>query len=123
MIVLVVEDSEVVRKQLVDLIHEAADPVETLEAATPKEAMLLLRARAPHVMLLDLALREGNGFEIMDRMKVEGHTTPVVVLTNHATASFRKLCLRAGARYFFDKALEFEKAVAAIGQLGRDAAN
>ena len=123
MTVLVVEDSDVVRERLVKMFHEAIDPVETLEATTPEETILLLRAQAPQVVLLDLALRDGNGFEVLDRMKAESITTPVVVLTNHALPRFRELCLKAGARYFFDKSLEFEQAAAAVRQLGRGAEN
>jgi DNA-binding NarL/FixJ family response regulator len=121
--VLVVDDSKVVRERLVHLIHELPGPVETLEAATARDAMLLLRARAPKVMLLDLELEEGSGFDVLEAMRAENRTTAVVVLTNHAWHQIRKACLRAGARYFFDKSLEFEQAVAAVGELAREGQN
>jgi DNA-binding NarL/FixJ family response regulator len=122
--VLVVDDSKVVRERLVHLLHELPGPLETLEAVTARDAISLLRARAPNVMLLDLELESGSGFEVLEAMRAEDlTTTAVVVLTNHAWHQIRKACLCAGARYFFDKSLEFEQAVAAVGELAREGQN
>ncbi len=36
-------------------------------------------------------------------------TIVFVVLTNHANPQYRRLCLEAGASWFFDKSTEFRK--------------
>lgn len=118
--VLLVEDSKVVSERSANLLREQLPPpVEVLQAATAEDAMLLLRAWAPDAVLLDIQLAEGSGFDVLEKMRAENLTIPVVVLTNHSTPQYRERCLQAGARAFFDKSLEFDSAVAAVGQLAR----
>jgi DNA-binding NarL/FixJ family response regulator len=47
---------------------------------------------------------------------------PIVtmVLTNHSGPAFRAACQRAGARYFFDKTVEFERARDTIVRLANE---
>ncbi len=117
MTILLIEDSKVAREQLAKLLRERfPPPLEILEAATVADAMMLLRERAPDAALLDLQLDEGTGFDLLEQMRAERIAVPVVVLTNHATLQHRERCLQAGARAFFDKSLDFERAVLAVGQ-------
>jgi hypothetical protein len=39
------------------------------------------------------------------------------VLTNHANPQYRRLCLEAGANWFFDKSTEFRKIKGVISGL------
>ena len=121
MTVLLVEDSEVVREGLVNLLRQHLPaPVDILHATNPEDALLHLRAWAPHVVLLDLQLEQGNGMDVLEVMKAENITAPVVVLTNHSLPQVRQRCLQAGARCFFDKSLEFDLAVAAVRALAKE---
>lgn len=43
-----------------------------------------------------------------------------MVLTNHSRASFRQVCMAAGAGYFFDKTGEFGLARNTIEQIARE---
>lgn len=71
-------------------------------------AMSLIRRELPHVVVLDLRLNEGTGFDVLRRMRHMQLTTKVFVLSNLAQESIKEECLAEGATACFDKALEFE---------------
>jgi DNA-binding NarL/FixJ family response regulator len=75
-------------------------------------------------VIIDLHLRAGTGFDLLNRLK----GTPAlssklvkVVLTNFATAGFSPALRVARADYFFDKSLEFDRAIDVLDDLARHA--
>lgn len=71
----------------------------------------------PHILVTEVILRGGHGFQLLDLL-ASNHLRPaVVVLTNHPTSFNRARAATAGARYFFDKSSEFDEAVRAVGRL------
>lgn len=118
MTVLLVENFNAVRDRFANLLREQLPaPVQILEADTAGDAMVLFRTEAPDVVVLDLQLEQGSGFDALEKMRTENPTIPVVVLTNYATPQYRERCLQLGARAFFDKSFEFDRAATAVGHL------
>ena len=101
---LVVEDNEVQRNAIVELIGGEGD-VEITAASTGEEALSILRERHFDCMVLDLGLPDMSGFEFIKRIKDELniHDTPIVVLTACAFASDRERALGAGCDSFLAK--------------------
>jgi CheY-like chemotaxis protein len=79
--VLIVEDSENVRKSYVDLLSGAG--YEVLEAAEGKKALEIIKNQRPDLILLDLLLPEVNGFQILTKLKAhqQMRQIPVLVLS------------------------------------------
>ena len=79
--VLIVEDSENVRKSYVDLLSGAG--YEVLQAAEGREALEIIKNQRPDLILLDLLLPEVNGFQILAKLKVhqQMRQIPVLVLS------------------------------------------
>jgi DNA-binding NarL/FixJ family response regulator len=119
--VLVVDDSAAVRQRLLSWLGESTR-IEVREAVHPRDALARLRATAADLVLLDLHLgpvagsRCGGplGLDLIGRIKRALPRVLVVVLSNAASESHRRECLRLGADYFFDKSLEFERAIELI---------
>ena len=74
-------------------------------------------------MIIDLHLRSGTGFDLLSRLKGASALSGLkkVVLTNFATPAFRQRCASLGADYFFDKSLEFDRAINVLDDLARHA--
>jgi two-component system response regulator DevR len=72
-------------------------------AATAEGAMAAFASGQPDVVILDLVLQAGSGFEVLLRIKERAPTCRVMVFTRHDEESFRKRCLAAGADYFLSK--------------------
>jgi CheY-like chemotaxis protein len=79
---LIVEDNEVQRKAIAELIGGESD-VEITTASSGEEALAMLRDRHFDCMVLDLGLPDMNGIDFLNRMKNELNIedVPVVVYT------------------------------------------
>lgn len=57
----------------------------------------------PDVVVLDLKMPGGSGFDVLREVKRERPSVRVVVLTNHAGAEYRERCITLGADFFISK--------------------
>ncbi len=107
--VFIVEDSASIRARLTDLLGDIDGLQIVGEAETPIDAIDgILRSR-PAWVVLDFQLRGGTGVDVLRAVHPTAPDIMFVVLTNHPTAQYRRLCLGAGASWFFDKSTEFTK--------------
>ena len=116
--VYIVEDSGIIQRLLASAIVATGAEVSGCSAEA-QPAIGELFALQPDLILIDLGLASGSGFDVLkalqDHSLVPGAVK--VVLTNYADAEYRNLCVRLGADRFFDKSLETSQAVALIGEL------
>lgn len=106
---LIVDDSILLRERLAEKLL-SFDSVEVIgSVGCAAEAYTVLSTEHPDMVVLDIQLQDGNGIDILKKIKQLYKNTVVVMLTNHAYPAFRAKCLQAGADYFFDKSTEFEK--------------
>jgi len=75
---LIVDDHELVARAFANVIRQHA-PVEI--APTIREAEAALRQRAWCGVVLDVALRDGNGLDLLARLRKRGDRVPVLVAT------------------------------------------
>jgi CheY-like chemotaxis protein len=104
--VLLVEDSAVLTRRLVDLLSEPGRIDIAAQAATQSEAVSRLQEGAFDVLVVDIELAEGNGVAVIRhaRQFYPPDAQPlIVVLTNYASDFVRDHCFAAGADYFLDK--------------------
>jgi two-component system, NarL family, response regulator DevR len=107
--VYVVDDSALLRQRLLGLLAEL-DRVEVIgEAEDRDQAIIEVTKLKPHVVILDIQLREGNGIEVLTQIKQVQPSPTVIMLTNYPYPQFREKSMAAGADYFFYKATEFAK--------------
>jgi CheY-like chemotaxis protein len=104
--ILLIEDSAVLSRRLVDLLSEPGRVSVTAQAATQSEALLRLQEATYDVLVVDIELAEGNGVAVIRQVRqlYPPEAQPlVVVLTNYASDFVREHCFAAGADYFLDK--------------------
>ncbi|MFU2488079.1 EAL domain-containing protein [Thauera sp. WH-1] len=102
--IVVVEDSALVREHLLALLGAQPGLEVVGHASGEDEALRLIAAQRPDVVLLDLALSPGSGLSLLKRV----HATPglaprMLVLTNQPADPYEALCTAAGADGYFDK--------------------
>jgi DNA-binding NarL/FixJ family response regulator len=107
--VFIVEDSPSIRSRLVEMVGEIDGVSVVGEADTPADAVAGIKATKPHCVVLDFQLIGGTGVDVMRAVHPESPEIGFVVLTNHASAQYRRLCQAAGADWFLDKSAEFGK--------------
>jgi DNA-binding NarL/FixJ family response regulator len=115
--VLLVEDSALLRETLTEILSGFPGLVFEGVASTQAGAISLLQQKQFDMMIVDIELAQGNGFEVIKATRADSYPydKPVcVVLTNHAHNEYRELAKRLEVQYFFDKSMDFEEAIETI---------
>jgi|SRR5271156_4750234 len=107
--VFIVDDSTSIRERLTDLLDDI-DGIEVVgEAETPADAIAGILKLKPAWVVLDYQLCGGTGVDVLRAVHPTAPDVAFVVLTNHPTPQYRRLCIEAGARWFLDKSTEFSR--------------
>ena len=115
--VMLVEDSVLIRQALTDALASSGVALFDGFASTSQEAIALLRTRRFDMIVVDIELAHGTGFDVLqDINKADFPYPPPVsmVLTNHAYVIYRHRANALGVKYFFDKSMHFDEAIEAI---------
>jgi two-component system response regulator DesR len=111
--VFLADDSALIRRRVAALLADRAMAI-VGEAATPQASIDGILAAAPDVVVLDCQLEGGSGLQVLHAVLAARPATAFVVLSNNASAPYRKRYLGAGAQTFLDKACEFDQLAAAV---------
>ena len=104
--VLIVDDHEVVRHGLRQLLEREADMEVIGEAGSGLDAIGLAEAKRPDVVLLDAKLGDIDGPDVCRRVLTVSPATSVVVLTGYVHEGVVLQCLAAGAKGYLIKDVE-----------------
>jgi DNA-binding NarL/FixJ family response regulator len=122
---MVVDDQALVRQGLCALLASAPGVQVVAEAGDGEQALPLLAAAAPDVLLLDVRMPRCGGVELLRRLRAQGAVPPTLVLTTFDDEEELLELLALGARGYllkdvpFSQLLEALRAVAAGGSLVR----
>jgi len=112
--VLLVDDHDVVRRGLASLINAEHDLYVCGEADGVQAAMAAIARTSPRLVLVDMSLREGDGFELLRRMSAETPDVLALVLSMYDETVYAERALRAGARGYVRKVDVAETVLTAI---------
>jgi DNA-binding NarL/FixJ family response regulator len=101
--VLLVEDHPVTREGLRTAIECQVDMRVAGESATWRGALALALELAPDVLVLDLNLPDGNGWNLLEQLRSLGALPPTLVLSVCDEAVYARRLLQAGARGYLMK--------------------
>jgi DNA-binding NarL/FixJ family response regulator len=109
-----VEDSALIRENLVGFLHDVADADVVACASTEEEAVHWLHQHRDEwdLTIVDLFLERGNGLGVVRACRDRAENQKVVVLSNYATSEMRLRSEELGADAFFDKSAELDQLVA-----------
>ena len=117
--VLVADDHAVVRRGLVQILNEAPDMTVTDEACTGREVLRLLRESNPDALVLDIAMPEGGGLEVLQQLQTLKPDLPVLVLSVYSERQYAIRALKAGATGYLTKESAPEELITAIRRVAR----
>ena len=117
--VYIVEDSPVLRERVIESLEETGNSRIVGSADTEDDAVSGIIDSVPDAVVLDIQLREGNGLNVLRRLRnIDLEVRPlVIILTNYNYPEFRYRAMTAGTDYFFDKATELHRVAEIIGAL------
>lgn len=106
--IVVVEDSAVIRKHLVSLLLSIPGVSVIGEAESEHEAVEMILLLYPDVVMLDVNLSPGSGFNVLKALGKAGSTSEIFMLTNQTHDQYRRLSFELGATGFYDKSTGIE---------------
>ncbi len=95
--VVIVEDHPAYRAALVALLEPHPRVVVIGEAETVDDALELIRATTPDVVLLDLRLGEEDGLDVARQLRADGQPVAILVLTSQDRPTDLWRALTSGA--------------------------
>lgn len=95
--VLIVEDDPATRQHLARAIEQHSQLILAAAVGTCAEARSAVRALAPHVLLVDLGLPDGDGVELIREVTESGAVADVMVITVFGDEKHVLSALQAGA--------------------------
>lgn len=111
---LIVDDHTIVRQGLIALLEDEADLRVVGQAGSAQEALALMEACRPDVVLLDITLPDLSGLEVTRRIVQTWPGVRVLILTMHEEEAFFFEALRAGAAGYVLKGADSEELLYAI---------
>lgn len=105
--ILLIEDEEAVGAALVDALSRRGVAVDRARDGAEAEAYLAAIDYA--AILLDLGLPDGDGMDLLLRLRTRGDTRPVLVLTARGSVDARILGLNEGADEYMVKPFDVDE--------------
>ena len=117
--VLIVDDHDIVREGLRQIVSETGDIVVGGEARTGEEALQQIYRNQWDVVVLDLNLPDRPGLDVLAMFRAIAPQVPVLILSMHQQVSYAARALKAGANGYVSKDRAREYLVDAIRKLAR----
>lgn len=117
-----VEDSPMIRENLIAALEELA-PVEIVgTAADERSAVEWLQHDAPEcdLVIIDIFLKGGSGLGVLRAAHNLQRRMKLIVLSNYATADMRRKCEALGATRVFDKSNDIEALIGYCERLAQE---
>lgn len=117
--ILIVEDVEMNRDLLVQLLE---DNYELVEAKDGREGLEKIKSESPDLVLLDISLPEMDGYEVTRAVRADDaiNHVPIIAVTAHAMAGDEDRALEAGCNDYLTKPIDEEELWAKVENLLRD---
>ncbi len=112
--VLIVDDHPAIREGLAVRIASQPDLEVCGEAEDVLEAMKLIEASRPDVVIVDIQLRAGNGLELVERIRARDESIGVLVWSMYPDALYARRALHAGALGYINKRQATRRIIEAI---------
>jgi len=115
--VLVVDDSEVVRKGICTIL--ASDPSLTVcgEAVDGRDALEKATALQPDLIVMDVSMPNMNGLQATREIKRLLPDLDIVIVSQHDAPEMARQAINAGAREFITKSNVAAKLLAAVTRI------
>jgi DNA-binding NarL/FixJ family response regulator len=115
--VFIVDDHELVRRGLIDLLTTTDDLIIVGEAATAGEALRRIPAAAPDVALLDARLPDGSGIDVCREIRSSHESVRCLILTSYDDDEALYAAVMAGASGYLLKQIGGNSLIDGIRQV------
>ncbi len=112
--VLIADDHAILRKGLIEILHESFPSLEYFEASNSIEALRITRKESLNLILLDISMPGRSGLETLKQIRADGIQTPILILSVQPEDQYAIRVLKAGASGFLNKDSAPEELINAV---------
>jgi two-component system invasion response regulator UvrY len=112
--VLICDDHLIVRQGIKQILADASDIVLAGEADSGPEAVRLVRESGIDVVLMDIAMPQRDGLDVLRQLKNEFPKLPVLMLSTYPDKQYAVRSLKLGAAGYLNKSADSEQMIGAI---------
>ncbi len=110
--ILIVDDEPTIQQSLSGILSD--EGFETLIASNGYEALQIIQAESPDLVLLDIWMPGIDGIETLKEIKKENPHIQVIIITGHGTIETAVKATKLGAFDLIEKPLSFDKIIVSI---------
>ena len=115
--VLIIDDHEVVRRGVKQLLGEIFPHVEVGEADTSQKGIAAVQEKPWDLAIVDISLPDGSGLELVCELHSTAPRLPLMVLSLHPEEQYAVRAFRAGAMAYLTKQTAPDELARAIKQV------
>jgi DNA-binding NarL/FixJ family response regulator len=117
--ILLVDDHEVVRRGLRQILNQSLDMQVIAECDNGADALHWLKRNQCDVMILDIAMPEMNGIELLNELAAEKIRVSVLVMTAYPEEQYATGLINAGVLGYLNKESCTEEILTAVRRVAR----
>jgi DNA-binding NarL/FixJ family response regulator len=117
--VLVCDDHLIVRQGIKQVLADAGDIAVAGEAANGPDAVARVRAGGIDVLLLDIAMPQRDGLDVLKQLKAEFPRLPVLILSTYPDRQYAVRSLKLGAAGYLNKSADSEQMIEAVRRVAQ----
>ena len=112
--ILLIDASDTFRKYLSERLRAVPGAMVVGQAGSEEQAVVTASLCAPDVVLADVGLRSGSGFDALQRLRSGGFKGTAYLVTTADESEYGPRCVEAGIDGFYDKLLDIERLLKAL---------
>lgn len=105
--VMIADDSTPIRERLAALLWEIPGVEVVAETSDVRATIDGVLTLTPDIVLLDINMPGGTGFDVLEQIQNQGLSTVAVVITTHEESEYETRARASGAAAFFNKSRDF----------------
>lgn len=117
--VLICDDHQIVRQGIKLILADAPDIALACEAANGPDAVARVRQGGIDVVLLDIAMPQRDGLDVLKQLKNEFPKLPVLMLSTYPDRQYAVRSLKLGAAGYLNKSADSEQMIEAIRRVAQ----
>lgn len=112
--ILLIDASDTFRKYLCERLRGVPGAMVVGQAGSEEQAVMTASLCAPDVVLADVGLKSGSGFEALQRLRAGGYKGTAYLVTTADESEYGPRCVDAGIDGFYDKLLDIDRLLQAL---------
>jgi two-component system, NarL family, invasion response regulator UvrY len=115
--IVVVDDHKLFREMWRELFARNTGIEVIGESGVPEEAITIIQTKRPAIVLLDINLSQGSGFDLVPLIRKFAPATKIIAVSMHSQPAYAKKMLQLGAKGYVTKNSSREEILAAIHEV------